>query len=556
MSDAAIIERLKARLLGSSEAAMGDEGLLERAAARARRPFGRRFARRDGRIPELRELGQSVSKAPRAKLPGREAPRILVVSLRAWYTHNVYESVFAQSLRLRGAEVSMLTCGGGQPLCEQGWARRAYPRPCDRCAWFTDEVAEATGVEQLRLADLLSWGGDARDAPAAPPPSPGPADPAEAVRMSVPWMLKSTEIDADPRGAEMANDFAVSAAGIAAAAERALDDFRPGTVILIGGLFTAEHVIRRAALARGIKVVSYEMAPRENALIFSNDAPVALLNTDEAWGQNKDKPLAPEQRAAITEMLGAREEGKAAYERYYDDPLDDRDELRAALGLPRSSRVVSLFTNLTWDSSVVGRDIAYPSMLDWIADAVEVVSGLEDVVLVIRVHPGESKWGTKQPVGESLGELPPNVRLIGPEEALSSYALLDLSDLVLSYATTVGLEAATRGIPVATAADTHYRGRGFTTDLETPADLRELLAAPTWEITAEQVERALAYAFLFFFRCMIPLSVIPLDQGIPARVPGDAAEIAPGANPYLDFICDRILDGGAFTLPEEMALPG
>ena len=36
---------------------------------------------------------------------------------------------------------------------------------------------------------------------------------------------------------------------------------------------------------------------------------------------------------------------------------------------------------------------------------------------------------------------------------------------MLCYTTTVGLEAAVRGIPVAVAGETHYRGRGFTSDI-------------------------------------------------------------------------------------------
>ena len=46
-----------------------------------------------------------------------------------------------------------MTCGGGQPACEMGWARRAYPRPCDRCAWYTDRVIAAGGLDAYRLVD-------------------------------------------------------------------------------------------------------------------------------------------------------------------------------------------------------------------------------------------------------------------------------------------------------------------------------------------------------------------------------------------------------------------
>jgi Capsule polysaccharide biosynthesis protein len=480
---------------------------------------------------------------------------VMVASLRAWTTHNVYESVFAQALRLRGAEVGLLTCGGGQPQCELGNARGGWPQPCDRCGWYTDRVAGAARLPSYRLADRFAWGEDARRAPLVPPPSPAGIDPRRASEISLAWMLKSTEVDADSAGATVERDFAVAAAGVASAAERVLDEFRPETLLLLNGLFAAERVIREVALAREIEVVTYEMAPRERALVFSSGTPAPLYDTDAAWEDARDRQLAPAERSEIESMLTARSEGRAAHESYFDDPLADPERLRASLDLPPRTRVISLFTNLAWDSAVVGRDLAYPSMLDWIAHAVEVAGELDDAVLVIRVHPAEERWGTMQPVEASLPELPPSVRVIGPDQALSSYALLEISDLALTYTTTVGLEAAARGVPVAVAALTHYRGRGFTHDLGSPEDLASLLRSGEWAISDEQVELALRYAFMFFYRCMIPFALVEPEFGKPASAPDDTAALRPGGDPWLDFICDRILDGGDFTLPDELALP-
>jgi hypothetical protein len=482
--------------------------------------------------------------------------RILVVSLRAWITHCVYESLLAHALRLRGAEVAMLTCAGGQPLCEQGWARHAWPLPCDRCAWYTEQVAHAARLSHYRLADGLPWGSDARSAPVTPSTSPGAPDPYNASQISLPWMLKSTDIDGSRRGREMEQDFAVSAAGVATSVNHALDDFCPDIVIVLNGLFAAERVIRETALARGIRVVTYETSPRENALVFSAGTPAPLYDIDSAWERFRHRPLTGGQRSAIAGMLSARSEGKAAHERYYSDPLTNLDEIRAELDLPPGTRVVSLFTNLAWDSAVVGHDLGYDSMVDWVTDTVRVADELEDIVLVVRVHPAENRWGTRQPIAEVLHDLPRNVRVVRPEQQLSSYGLLAITDLALTYTTTVGLEAASRGIPVAVAGDVHYRGRGFTHDVQSPDGLRSLLSSGPWSMTDNQVSLARRYAFLFFFKFMIPFPLVPLKQGEPQAVPDDLSALRPGADPYLDFVCERILDGGSFILPDELALAG
>ena len=146
------------------------------------------------------------------------------------------------------------------------------------------------------------------------------------------------------------------------------------------------------------------------------------------------------------------------------------------------------------------------------------------------------------------------MRVIGPDEPLSSYALLDISDRVLAYASTTGLEAANRGLPVAVAADVHYRGRGFTWDLESPDDLSRFLRTADVVMTPAHLELARRYAFTFFFRAAIPFPPVSLVGGRPVAVPRSAAALEPGADPYVDLICERILDGREFEVPDERVL--
>jgi hypothetical protein len=256
-------------------------------------------------------------------------------------------------------------------------------------------------------------------------------------------------------------------------------------------------------------------------------------------------------------MLLTRVDGRGSHESYFEAQEHSGETVRASLGLGPETRVISAFTNLAWDTALIGKDVAYESQFDWLARAAESVAGNADKVLVIRVHPAETRWGTAQPVEEELarrlGELPANVRLVRSEDPLSSYGLLAISDLVLCYTTTVGLEAAVRGIPVAVAGRTSYRGRGFTIDIETHLDLeRAMNERPA--MTAEQVEQARRYAFAFFFRLMIPFDLVRNEGGRLGELPVSADELAPGRDPYLDFICDRILSGGDFFLPSALAV--
>ena len=378
----------------------------------------------------------------------------------------------------------------------------------------------------------------------------------DASAISVAWLLKSTELDRVPGARAVASDFAVAASGLERAAEAVLKEFNPDVVFLLNGLFGAERVIREVALARGVRAPTYEMAPRAGALVFSQDAAAPDYDVDELWAVVRDKPLDDRQRTEVIGLLEDRARGVGAHESYYDRVEDDPRELRRRLGLNGDQRLISLFTNVTWDSATIGHDVGFTSMFDWVEHAIR-LAARKDLVLVVRIHPAEGRWGTREEVQDvivsRLGEIPSNVRFVSTAEALSSYALLDISDLVLTYTTTVGLEAAVRGKRVAVAGDTHYRGRGFTTDITGPDDLARVLALQPVPLPVGDVERALRYAHMFFFRAMIPFPLIDARDGKVRRLPQRAAELAPGANRYLDWICERVLDGRHFGLPDELA---
>lgn len=543
---------------------MGGKGNLrpswtDRMLARARRRLDRAFERRALALEDMSTLSSEMGPdvLARSHIAQRSAQRVLVGSLRGWSAHNAYELAIAQALRLRGADVALLTCGGGMPACELGWASRAYPRPCDRCGWLTDRMAAAARLRHYRLADLMPWGEDPRRAPTKPT-GERTAALRDASAVSVAWLLKATELDRVPHAQEVIEDFAVATDGIGRATEAVLERFEPDVVFLLNGLFGAERTIRQLALQRGARAPTYEIAPRGGALVFSQDTPAPAYDVDRLWATVRDLPLSAQQRSEALGLLEDRARGVGAHESHYERPVEDPEELRRHLGLSGRERLVSLFTNVTWDSATIGHDVGFTSMFDWVEQAVRLAAS-RDIVLVVRIHPAEARWGTREEVQEviasRLAEIPANVRFVSAADALSSYALLDISDLLLTYTTTVGLEAAVRGKQVAVAGDTHYRGRGFTIDLSGPEELARIMGLEQAELPPVDVERATRYAHMFFFRAMIPFPLVEIEDGRVRRFPRQVAALAPGADPHLDWICERILDGGDFGLPEKLASP-
>ena len=182
------------------------------------------------------------------------------------------------------------------------------------------------------------------------------------------------------------------------------------------------------------------------------------------------------------------------------------------------------------------------------------------------MHPDEVAWDSPESVSNAIAEhfpqLPPNVRIVLPSTPINSHSLMDLSDLVMTYTSTVGMEAAALGRPVAVSGAAHYRGKGFTIDVEGPGDLPALMVAddPTFE---PRPDLALRYMFMWFYRLNIPIhALVPVGEAEAPdaldaleALPSSATRLAPGADPYVDFVCDRMLHGGPFVLPSALVRP-
>jgi hypothetical protein len=531
-----------------------DVTVPDRIVAPLRRPLDRAWYARHGRLADLEALSHSAIR----EAPPVTGPKVLVSSLRMWMQHNAIELVLAHALRMHGADVELITCGGGQPVCEVGWGRRGSPRPCDRCGHYTDRLAAPTGYRLHRLGDEFAWGKRPGDAPGRAAGSSG-IDLKGAAHVSAAWLTKSSDPLATADGPAAVRDFEVSGAGVEEAARSILERSRPDVVLLTNGLFASERILAETARAMGIDVVTYEVAPRHATLVFGRRSPAPDLDTDALWESAQEDRLTPAEEHALATMMSGRQEGSAAHERYFSAPTEDDLAIRRQLDIDAGVPIIAAFTNLAWDTAVLGKDLGFESMVDWIAEAAMAMVARPDAVLVIRVHPAEVRWGTAQPIEPELlartGALPPNVRLVRADQAISSYTLMAMAERVLTYTSTVGLEAALGGRRVAVAGSTHYRGRGFTDDIRDADDLRTVIAkSGQGPLPADQVDVARRYAFAFFFRLMIPFTAVENRGNEILRLPRDARELAPGSDPHLDFVCDRIIDGGELLLPRELAL--
>jgi hypothetical protein len=110
--------------------------------------------------------------------------------------------------------------------------------------------------------------------------------------------------------------------------------------------------------------------------------------------------------------------------------------------------------------------------------------------LTIRAHP--NLRGVRSRQVELLRNLPTSVRVIMPDEAVSSYELLRTADVVLSFGSTVGIEATYWGKPSILAGRAAYEGWDAVWQ---PATHTELLSMLTRPPQPKAKENALPYGY-------------------------------------------------------------
>ncbi len=504
-----------------------------------------------GQAPEQRQARHLLKDLD--LVPAPDAPKVLFLSPRNWAMHVALEGVIATSLRIRGADVQFLNCGGGLDICDRSNTYSAPPMPCRSCCRYSGVTIDAFDLPRSSLAD--GWGGnDPGDWPELASMSISEMGEVEynglplgeLADIPIKWFLLSARLDDDPLGLETMRGFLVSARRVAVGFEAAIKTWRPDTVFMLNGLLFFESIARAICEREGIDVVTYERTFRNDALVFAHNKPANRFDLSDIWATRAHESLTSEQAAQLHSYLDSR--------RVKGHPLLDiwKGSIDSRPDRPTSGRLVTLFSNVTWDSAVLGRDLAFTSMHEWIEATIEYFVDHPEHQLIIRVHPVESKrpgMETREPVADFVNEkydnLPGNIVLLGPDDPTNSYPLMEESDLGLVYTSTVGIEMAVMDKAVLVSGLTHYRGHGFTNDATSPSHYRQLLdqLLDDPESGTHNLELARRYAHAFFFEAAVPMPFVTEPvPGLARLNVMDVEELSPGFSEHLDKFCDSILD--------------
>ncbi|HEY5411447.1 MAG TPA: capsule biosynthesis protein, partial [Caulobacteraceae bacterium] len=504
----------------------------------------------------------------------------LATSMGGFNHGAVTDKALAIALTLRGARVDIFLCNG-VPGCHLTKIGKEPParmvesdlrKRCAVCIETGERTFAPLGLRTIRLSELLTA-----------------ADRHEAQTVAAEIDLQSLkqakldgwkvgehalagalryfaldELSSEPLGEPVARQFMKAAVLTARGLDRLLARGDYEVVSANHGIYIPQGIVGEVARARGVRVVNWNPAYRRHCFIFSHGDTYhhTMISEDvSAWERLE---LKGGRRDKIISYLRDRRQASGDWIWFNRAEDSSRQEIASKLGLDGRPLIVAL-TSVAWDACLHYESNAFESLADWTLQTIAHFASRPDLQLVVRVHPAEvtgfvkSRAKMAEFIARRFPALPENVKVVPPEDSLSTYSLIDHANAVLVYSTKTGIEASAQGLPVVVAGEAWIRNKGFSYDAVSPESYRAILDQLPFAkgLSSERRERAQRYAYHFFFRRMIELPFLA-DAG-PAEFEiqiESLQSLAQGACPGLDCICDGILSGAPFIYDAIGPQPG
>jgi hypothetical protein len=197
--------------------------------------------------------------------------------------------------------------------------------------------------------------------------------------------------------------------------------------------------------------------------------------------------------------------------------LNEKNPLPVEL---KGNKYVVLFTNLNFDTAVIGRNPVFKSMYQWIDEVIDywIENELKET-LVIRVHPAEVKLVTYSddfvaPRIEEKVKNASNIIVYEPLDHVDSYTLIENMQFGLVYSSTIGLEIPYYGKPCLIAGEAFYRNLDFVSFKNSKKEYFEELNRLLNYSSIESIDKEIVIRYIYFiyFVCVKRLKGIRMDH--------------------------------------------
>lgn len=286
-----------------------------------------------------------------------------------------------------------------------------------------------------------------------------------------------------------------------------LDKVKPHMVVVCqGGVFDS-RIILECAKQRGLRVIGVENSFLPD-YAFVDSYSGFIINRHELAERepvNYRSHLQLNSSSDIQKIWSEQLERKSSEHR--TGGVD-----AATLGLPSDKKIILLLGQVANDASIVMDSTIFKTTADFVVEVANIAGRHADWFLVVRLHPkeawhvdssgrddfpGEYLWdNTLQAINAAGVKLPDNCVVVsGPD--VSTYQLMERSQVGATINSQAGLEMLLLGKPVVTAGRCLYANKGFTHDVGQRDNLEAALVA-AMEIGLSNSEKKELDVFLHY----------------------------------------------------------
>jgi hypothetical protein len=483
------------------------------------------------------------------------------------------EMSIAAAMKLRGYNVHAIVCNSPYRGCairtvQEGVPISKWRDVCPTCIRKTTAVLETMGIpysyngdfltqeerDQLwqqtadvtwDTLDTLEWEG---------------LNVGKNVRSSITRYLQGAALTGHEA---IIHEYAYSGLVAACAASRAFEKFKPWRVFMSHGTYIDWGPALHTAFDRGVPVTGWKASYLSWHFYLRHVEDPTRIDfkklSRQCWSEIRSRDLTPVENARLDKFLVDRYRNKISFDmkqmKTYRDDVSELKKKYAPTGKP----IWAVLAHINWDSVSDYAPMAYPSFDDWMIDTIRHAIEIPDVQWLIKIHPIEA-WdnpasGVQRLIEREFPSLPDHVRVIPAEEDISPANMFELIDGGVTVYGTAGLELALLGKPVILGGEAHYGGLGFTHEGVTPIRYREFLrrAAQLGPLTEEQRADVRKYAYSHFIQRQVPLEIVHDPRTEWWGLQYEKRDLLlPGNDPFVQFVCDRLVDGRDFNMPEAL----
>ncbi|KPA11436.1 capsule polysaccharide biosynthesis domain protein [Candidatus Magnetomorum sp. HK-1] len=493
-----------------------------------------------------------------------------------WLVHHQVDAVLAYSLSLRGADVNVITCDSVFKNCPLAFdSNKIYKQTvCTNCKNNADIFFGSFNLPTIKLSSLLTQK-DTKDC-------------YNWVNNQIPqsyshsifegneigkWILAgvhsfylSGSLDySDQHVLKLYQSFLLNGALLTRALEKVFDQWSPDFVVSFQSILSYYRVCFEFSKKRNIPVLVHERGLIDgsfNFILNENQAmSKGIIKASNRW---KKIPLSLDECKTIINYFSDRESGKNLNIRALYSFSDEAINVRNSLRIPYQAKIVALITSADWENAMTSEFCASPfkSQVEYLKHHINIFSSRKEY-LVIRHHPNivQKTHMDKAFIKEMIKisqSLPENVRMIMPNEKISSYALLWNADACITFGSTIGFESYLRGV-----ASISYRniihsafdvGLDFINESTNCQEMIDRTISKSNQLSFKDIRPILRVSYFYFFR----LSLFFKSFGIKDFYKHDfrfkqLSDLQAGFDPQLDNICDYILGkhNSLYPLPDK-----